>query len=147
MFFIFYQKNFKIRYLFFIPKFIFPLIFSKNIFMFLVPSFFIKKQLFFYIKKIQDSFIIKEMFYYKINFSGLGYRFELIDKIFIKIYLNNSHYFYFYIPFFINVKALDNHNLLFSSYNKNKLAVIVQKIVKLKKLNLFKNKGLFFYNL
>lgn len=87
------------------------------------------------------------MFYYKINFSGLGYRFELIDKIFIKIYLNNSHYFYFYIPFFINVKVLDNHNLLFSSYNKNKLAVIVQKIVKLKKLNLFKNKGLFFYNL
>ena len=116
IFFIFYQKNFKTKYSFFIPKYCFPLIFSKKTLIFFVPSFFLKNQLFFYLKKVRESFTKKDVFYYKINFVGLGYRFELVDKLFIKIFLNNSHFFYFYIPFFIDVKALDNQSILLSQY-------------------------------
>ncbi len=76
---------------------------------------------------------------------GLGYK-VVLRSLYLYFYLSYSHPIAFKIPSDIFVKILNNNNNEFSikSNNKQKLGEICLIFKKLKKINIYKGKGIFY---
>ncbi len=109
---------------------------------------------FFYLKKIKGfiySFvfnIIKGLIfnYEKILiFRGLGYKI-IIRSLYLYFYLSYTHPIIHKIPSDIFIKMLNNNEISIKSNNKQRLGEICLIFKNLKKLDIYKGKGIFYKN-
>ena len=106
-------------------------------------------------KKVNQFFRLfyKNMIYNENTFSrkiilkGLGYKLEKINSNFLKINVNFSHPFFIYVPKVINIVSLESQNLHITSNDKKTIDFFSNLFSQMKKPNLYKNKGIFFFNL
>jgi hypothetical protein len=147
-----YDLNYLKRYSFNLPKCFYLYVFSQYSFIlfssFFKQYFFFKKLYFFLKKRVPfTSSLFNPKFTHKFFLKGLGFRSEIINVKFLKLFMAFSYYLFVYIPFGIDLTLLKNQIFITQSSNKTLLGSFSNIILKLKKASLYKNKGLFFHSL
>jgi len=119
--------------------------FIKNNKIFFIKNIINKKLLLYYFKYFIINYLYNYKFYNKIYNIGLGFK-NFIYKNYLFLLLGNSNYYKLKIPNNIYIICKKNQIYFFSN-NKIKLNNFLFLIKNLKKINLYKGKGLInFYN-
>jgi len=147
-FLVIYQKNYCQKHVILTPKNIFSITINKNYI--IVASLHLPK-----ISKIstftkllyKNTFYSSEFFSKKMLMIGLGFKIEILNSRFMKLYLNFSHPLFLYVPKVVDIISIKNQSLFLSSTSKVVLDSFSFSFKQVKKPNLYKNKGIFFYNL
>lgn len=102
-------------------------------------NFFLKKTL---NKKIFNLFLgINNLWETTVFFSGIGYKISIVkNKIFLDLGFSSAKFLI--IPTFINIDIKKDKIILKSVY-KDKIGIFVYNLLKLKKFNPYKKKGIF----
>lgn len=149
-FYLFNKKN-NMKYVFKLPRFsVYKVVSNKEI-VILFPRHFSKKNSFLKIQNFlinfQKELSPKNNFSKKLILKGLGFKYEFINKRFLKIYLSYSHPYYLYVPHNLILYNTNNQTLVVSCQNKMLLNNFTEVFLKIRKPSILKNKGIFFHNL
>lgn len=147
-FIVIYNKTFDKKHIILLPNDIYFLNFTNNNIIFIIMDFIKKKEIKNFYKFFYKNIVYNEIiFSRKVILKGLGYKIEKISSNFMKLSINLSHPFFIYIPTIINILKIQNQSLFFSSNNKEIIDLFSNIFYKIKKPNLYKNKGIFFFNI
>ena len=81
----------------------------------------------FFIKIFDNNFFFKvDFFAQKIIMVGLGFKFEIFNEQFIKLFINFSHPLFLFFPKNIQIKSIKNQTLVLSSMDKGLLVQFSQ---------------------
>lgn len=81
-------------------------------------------------------------FFKKIKFKGKGFRIKFFKKIkIIKFFFGKSHKTFIFLKN-INKKKINKYKFYIIGINKQKILKIVEKILKIKKINIYTLRGL-----
>jgi ribosomal protein L6P/L9E len=92
-----------------------------------------------------NKYFLKKFYYCKVILQGLGYKF-FFNRGLIYILLGLSHYVLIEVPQNIYIRCRKKKIFLFST-NKLVLSTLCKYILSIRKLNLYKIKGLYFFKL
>jgi len=144
------KKN-NIKYVFKLPSSSFYKIINKQEILFVFPNKLFKKISIFkvrvFLSNLTRNIFQKSSFSKKFVLKGLGFKYELIGNRFIKVNLSYSHSFYFFIPHNLTINSINSQVIVVSSKHRVLLDQFSQLFIKIKNPTIFKNKGIFIYNL
>ncbi len=83
------------------------------------------------------------LYFYRLKMKGLGFRIIKIALNFYRFFFNQTNYFYLYIPKNI-IMLCKKRSLLFLSLNWDILKIVIIHILLLKKLTIYRTRGLIY---
>jgi ribosomal protein L6P/L9E len=150
-FFYLYNKKNNLKYVVFLPNTFFFKLISKQEVIFVFSKGMVNqsssRKLHNFFLNLQNSSLSTNYFSKKLVLKGLGFKCELFNKHFIKINISYSHPYFVYIPVNLFLNFINNQAFIASSRDKRLLDKFNQLFIRVRKPSIFKDKGIFFYNL